>query len=183
MRGDKIVLEFNIIVRYGRKRDLEDIMEMLRLRAKERAEQGGKRTRITKKYREWWLEHLTASRTNPKDPTITLVAEVEGRARGILVLKKTGSDYPMQYSPWWIWVVGVTNGYRNCGLGTALVQSALFEAKRVWGAKKIGLHVVAQNTYAVRLYRNCGFRKVKLIKNNREWNGKRVDSLFMLRHL
>ena len=150
MRGDKVVLEFTIVVRYGRKRDLEDIMEMVRQRNKERAEQGGKRMRVSKKHKEWWLEHLTASRTNKKDPIITLVAEVGGKARGILVLKKTAADYPMQYSPWWIWVVGATNGYRNCGLGTALVTSALFEAKRVWGAKKIGLHVVAQNIYAVR---------------------------------
>ena len=58
--------------------------------------------------------------------------------------------------------VGVVPAYRGCGLGRALVRRALvgfFQA----GLRRAYLEVTAENSGAVRLYRDVGFRRAKIL--------------------
>ena len=51
--------------------------------------------------------------------------------------------------------IGLLIGYRNQGLGSALIRSLLAEGQRVW------LHVALDNSRARRLYERLGFRAVE----------------------
>jgi ribosomal protein S18 acetylase RimI-like enzyme len=58
--------------------------------------------------------------------------------------------------------VGVVPAYRGFGLGTALVRQAL-EGFYQAGLRRAYLEVTAENTAAVRLYRDVGFRRSKTL--------------------
>src|SRR5262245_19461163 len=58
--------------------------------------------------------------------------------------------------------VGVVPGYRNMGLGRALVRQAL-EGFYQAGLRRAYLEVTAENDGAVRLYRDLGFRRAKTL--------------------
>ncbi len=58
--------------------------------------------------------------------------------------------------------VGIAPGYRNRGLGAALLGQAL-EGFRRAGLKRALLEVTAQNEGAIRLYRRLGFRRRKIV--------------------
>lgn len=58
--------------------------------------------------------------------------------------------------------VGVIPSHRGCGIGKWLILNALRGFRDI-GLKKAFLEVTAQNTGAVRLYRQLGFRKVRTV--------------------
>lgn len=58
--------------------------------------------------------------------------------------------------------VGVVPGYRGQGLGTALVKKTL-EGFYLAGLRRAYLEVTAENTTAVNIYRELGFRKAKTL--------------------
>jgi ribosomal protein S18 acetylase RimI-like enzyme len=58
--------------------------------------------------------------------------------------------------------LGIIPGYRGLGLGRALVDRALAGFREA-GLRKAYLEVTAENTSAVRLYRDVGFRKSKTL--------------------
>jgi ribosomal protein S18 acetylase RimI-like enzyme len=58
--------------------------------------------------------------------------------------------------------VGITPAHRGRGVGTALIQAALFGFQQV-GLPRAYLEVTAQNEGAVRLYRRLGFRRTKTL--------------------
>ncbi len=137
MRRDRIVARFSeALIRYGRERDLEDICELVRARSRERIQLGMKPTRVTKKLRCEWLKWLITSNHDPKDPTIVLVAEVNGKAVGLAMVKKS-TELSENHAPWWIWVVGVHVNYRKRGLATALVNTIVEETRKCYDAKKL----------------------------------------------
>lgn len=58
--------------------------------------------------------------------------------------------------------VGVVPAWRGRGLGTALIRQALCGFCRV-GAVRARLEVTAENSQAIRLYQQLGFRKMKTL--------------------
>jgi ribosomal protein S18 acetylase RimI-like enzyme len=58
--------------------------------------------------------------------------------------------------------VGITPAHRGRGVGTALIQAALFGFRQV-GLPRAYLEVTAQNEGAVRLYKRLGFRRTKTL--------------------
>lgn len=58
--------------------------------------------------------------------------------------------------------VGVAPAYRGLGLGRALVFKSL-QGFRASGLRRVYLEVTAENSSAVRLYRDLGFRKAKTL--------------------
>jgi ribosomal protein S18 acetylase RimI-like enzyme len=58
--------------------------------------------------------------------------------------------------------VGVIASYRGMGLGEALVRRALAGFIQA-GLRRAYLEVTAENSAAVRLYRNVGFRRCKTL--------------------
>jgi ribosomal protein S18 acetylase RimI-like enzyme len=73
-----------------------------------------------------------------------------GTIQGVRVTPRYGS----------IQNVGVTPWHRGLGLGSALVQTALFGFRAV-GLQRASLEVTAHNVAAVRLYESLGFRRVR----------------------
>jgi RimJ/RimL family protein N-acetyltransferase len=58
--------------------------------------------------------------------------------------------------------VGITPVHRGLGVGTALIQAAMFGFQQV-GLPRAYLEVTAQNDRAVRLYKRLGFRRTKTL--------------------
>lgn len=60
--------------------------------------------------------------------------------------------------------IGVIAGYRNQGIGAALLRAALKQAKEI-GLKRIELTVRAPNRVAIALYQKLGFEKEGVKRN------------------
>ena len=58
--------------------------------------------------------------------------------------------------------IGVVPAYRGQGLGQALIRKAL-DGFRQAGLRRVYLEVTAENSSAVQLYRNVGFRRAKTL--------------------
>lgn len=68
------------------------------------------------------------------------------------------------------------------GIGTALVQAALAEARHR-GSAKISLRVLGSNTAARRLYATAGFTVEWVLAGEFVLNGQPVDDILMAQHL
>ena len=184
---EKIVRKFKVggetaVIRYGSGSDLEDVAEIYRDGARDRAIRGwSKRSRVTKKFKSELLSDLVAFRKNQKDSKITLVAEIAGRVVGIILVKRTKGNV-VRFAPLWVCYVAVVVKYRRMGVARMLLLSAISETRRLTSAKKIGLRVVKPNP-ARRLYRECGFNRVKTFKGGGKWQDKTVDSMYMVKQL
>jgi ribosomal protein S18 acetylase RimI-like enzyme len=63
--------------------------------------------------------------------------------------------------------LGVVPGHRSRGLGTCLLRAAL-EGFREVGLLRVSLEVTAENRFAIRLYRDHGFRTIKTVFKSAE---------------
>jgi ribosomal protein S18 acetylase RimI-like enzyme len=81
------------------------------------------------------------------------VALVDGEPAGICKLALRGERA-------WIAGVGVCAPHRGSGIGRALMEAAIEEA-RTHGAGELWLEVLVQNTPAIRLYEGLGFEHVR----------------------
>jgi RimJ/RimL family protein N-acetyltransferase len=182
MRRKRIVSRFivngdNVVIRYPKKRDLEGLLEAVRDRLRDRESMGGKIGRISQGRRAWWTAQLLTGR---KAKRVTLLLVINNNVQGSIVVKKTRTGFE-HYAPWWVNIIFVTRGYRGKGLGGKLFRAAISESRRILSARKIGLSVAAPNVRAVKLYLDCGFKEVKVEKNGREWHGRRVDWIRMVK--
>ena len=75
--------------------------------------------------------------------------------------------------------IAVLPGFRNCGLGCALVSRLLAEAAAK-NAERACLEVRASNHPAIRVYEKCGFKRDAVRKKYYQ-NGE--DALLMSKHL
>jgi ribosomal protein S18 acetylase RimI-like enzyme len=76
----------------------------------------------------------------------------------------------------------VLDGYRGRGLGRALMEMALAEARRV-GVTLVELQVFANNYVAVALYERLGFKKVGTVPGKFIRRGQRIDEVKMYKVL
>jgi len=96
-----------------------------------------------------WINDLNE---NPRD--LLLVAEAEGRIVGSIDFH-IGRRRRLAHAG--IFGMGVQPGWRNCGLGNALLGSLLQWARSVPEIEKIYLVVRADNPRAIALYQKHGF--------------------------
>jgi ribosomal protein S18 acetylase RimI-like enzyme len=78
--------------------------------------------------------------------------------------------------------LAVDPAHQRRGLGRALVQAAMEEARRR-GGRKLTLRVLAHNDDARRLYAACGFRTEGILHGEFHLGGAYVDDLLMAREL
>lgn len=78
--------------------------------------------------------------------------------------------------------LAVSPEHQRQGIGLALVQAALEEARRR-GARKVSLRVLAPNARAGRLYERCGFVQEGVLRREFLLNGELVDDLLLACHL
>jgi ribosomal protein S18 acetylase RimI-like enzyme len=107
---------------------------------------------------------------------LLLVAGVDGRVVGQLALQVARygvADLGM----------AIIDGYRNQGIGTALIESALAWAART-DAHKISLEVWPHNEGGLALYRKHGFvEEGRKVRHYRRSNGEIWDAILMGRPL
>jgi ribosomal protein S18 acetylase RimI-like enzyme len=84
------------------------------------------------------------------------VALREGEPAGVALLGIRGDTG-------WIGGMGVVAGVRRGGVGTALMEAVLAEA-RAAGVRVVGLEVLEPNDGAIRLYERLGFRRVRMLE-------------------
>ena len=117
-------------------------------------------------------------RTRPQD---VLVAEIDGEVVGYVTVR---SPTPLASNAHVLQIQGlaVDPAFRRRGIGRALVEAAVAEARRR-GARKISLRVLATNPDAQRLYRSCGFEVEGVLREEFLVGGRYVDDWTMARAL
>jgi len=163
-------------IRYPKKKDFKDVLEILREWYKEREANGDKKNRRDLNDKNWWLLRIVAPK---KKQAVTFILEFEGKARGIVDIKKNAEDYSHTAV---LSIVFVAKKYRHKGFGKVLLQTAISEARKILKVKLITLEANADNIHAIKLYRNCGFQKTGLIKRARFFCGKYVGRLTMVKY-
>jgi len=86
-----------------------------------------------------------------------IIAEASGRPVGYFRLA-----YPL---PWprslWLTYLAVAPEFRDQGWGSGIMRLLLSVAATLEGVEKFGMHTMADNTGAMRLYQSTGFRIIK----------------------
>jgi RimJ/RimL family protein N-acetyltransferase len=75
--------------------------------------------------------------------------------------------------------VGISPGYRGCGLGGLMIRRAVERAFAIPHTYRVELAVYSTNHYAIRCYRKAGFTAEGVRRKCVEVNGKRWDSVQM----
>lgn len=124
---------------------------------------------------EWrdWLAKVNQERE------IILVAELDGTVVGHVSLQPEEWQTSEHVA-----VLGiiVKKGYRNIGIGRALILAA-FDAALVVGYQKITLSVFANNDRAIALYTKMGFRQVGRKEKQFYINKEYIDEILMEKFL
>jgi ribosomal protein S18 acetylase RimI-like enzyme len=115
-------------------------------------------------------------RTMEMPDALLLVAEVDGQVVGqigVQVARYGVADLGM----------AIVDGYRNQGIGTALLEAAISWAARS-GAHKMSLEVWPHNEGGLALYRKLGFvEEGRKVRHYRRSNGEVWDAILMGRPL
>jgi RimJ/RimL family protein N-acetyltransferase len=116
-----------------------------------------------------------------RDPADVLVAEVDGVVAGYAGL---GDNAPIPSHAHVIEIngVGVDPALAGRGVGTAVVEAAVAEARRR-GARKVTLRVLGHNETARRLYARCGFVEEGVLREEFLLDGRYADDVLMARML
>ncbi|MEZ4920443.1 MAG: N-acetyltransferase [Saprospiraceae bacterium] len=111
-----------------------------------------------------------------KDNSLLLVAECDGKLIGNIDL--TGhTRIMMQHTA--VIGMGMLLKWRNCGLGTALMQAAIEWARQQPVLEVLWLQVYAENELGISLYRKMGFAEHGIIPNYFKREGKYFGNLTM----
>lgn len=73
-------------------------------------------------------------------------------------------------------------GYRNLGIGTAMMKIAM-ENAREKGIEKLYLSVFSSNTSAINFYKKCGFETEGILKKQFIIDGRYLDEVYMAKWL
>ena len=78
--------------------------------------------------------------------------------------------------------ISVEKNFRGKGIGKALMEKALENAKSLKPKPKIFmLGVIPTNNIAIKLYKKLGFKKVAMIPNKIQYKGKLVPEIIMMK--
>ena len=120
---------------------------------------------------------IRAINDNPRE--LLLLAEVEGRIVGNIdfhIAKRRRLDHSGEFG------MSVQPGWRNRGIGSALLGSLIEWASGVKEVEKIGLKVRADNDRGIALYKKHGFVQCGRLKDSMKLaDGVYVDDILMER--
>ena len=118
-----------------------------------------------------WVDRVVAGYVGRDDAT-TLLVYVDGTAVGWISLNRDGDAVDLG--------MGIIDGYRSQGIGTAMVVEALAWAEAA-GAAQLRLDVFPHNERALGRYRKFGFTEVeRRVGARQRRSGERWDSLTMV---
>jgi ribosomal protein S18 acetylase RimI-like enzyme len=86
--------------------------------------------------------------------------KLSGSTQSLLV-----SDRTRYKRLFYIMTLGTVSDYRQCGLGTALIENCMEQVERDPSCGVLYLHVITHNLAAIRFYEKLGFLKVQEIPN------------------
>ncbi len=121
------------------------------------------------------VEWINSFRIN--DNSILLIAEYDNQILGNIDL--TGNRRKMMEHTAVVGM-GILQEWRNSGLGTALLSSAIEWAKLNSALELVWLQVYTENKIAINLYRKIGFKEKGIIKNFFKQEGRYFDNLTMV---
>jgi ribosomal protein S18 acetylase RimI-like enzyme len=121
-----------------------------------------------------WADRVVAASVG-RDDAAMLLAYLDGTAVGWISFSREGDVVDLG--------MGVIDGYRSRGIGTAMMEAALTWAESV-GAAQVRLEVFPHNDRAIGLYRKFGFAEVeRRVGAHQRRNGEFWDSLTMVLRL
>jgi ribosomal protein S18 acetylase RimI-like enzyme len=165
-----------VTIRWPQKSDLKDMLEILGDWYRERETKGEEKKRRDPRDKNWWFSRFASPK---RKQAVTLILELDGKAIGMVDIKK--NTYPAAHTAL-LSIIFIAKKYRHKSLGKILLQSAVSEARKILEIKLIILETNADNTYAIKLYRSCGFQQAGLIKGSRLYCGKYVGRLTMVKY-
>jgi L-amino acid N-acyltransferase YncA len=181
MKTDKVVCRFTVkngkevILRTPRWEDLDNLVEHINSLVDEGVEIL-RNVKVTRDQEAEWLEKRLADLKEEK--LLFLVAEVDQRIIGTsAVVKRRGySSHAGDLG------IAIRKGYRNIGIGTAMLETIISEARKT-GIKILFLRVFATNKAARRLYEKMGFKETGLTPNVFYKDGKYIDEATMSKEI
>lgn len=108
--------------------------------------------------------------------SLLLIAEYNGEI--IANIDLTGSGRKIMAHTAMIGM-GIIEGWRNCGLGTELLQAVIHWARQSTVLELLWLQVYTENEIALAIYRKMGFVDAGLIKDFFKKDGRYFDNLTM----
>jgi putative acetyltransferase len=124
--------------------------------------------------------HQTAERLAPRSGTVHLVADIGGRAVGVLELV-TWPDQPRHRHVGEVNLVAVHPEWAGQGAGRALMEAAIELADDWLDLRRLSLVVFVDNPVAVELYRRLGFVVEGTMAGYGFKRGKYIDAHVMAR--
>ena len=167
-----------IVIRYPKLSDFDDIMEMLEEWYRYMMSRGRRNhTDVDEGVRENWRKAVSGLNENHVD----LVAEVDGRVRGFVDMEKKSHNYSHKAE---IGFILVMENYRRLNIACTLLTSVAAELMQV-GIELITLRTDSDNLAGQSLYHKCGFVEVGRIPKERKFrtSGEYVDSVIMAKPL
>ncbi len=158
----------SIVIRKATKGDVSAILKNLKKVAKEQVYLGIEE--VTPVHRRYHTDRLKDRKC------LTIVALVEGKIVGSLTLWHSGLEKMKHVRELGMLVI---EGYREIGVGRALMDYALNWARRQKGVEKVVLGVFSTNKRAMRLYRSFGFKVEGVLKRQHILKGKYADEFRM----
>jgi RimJ/RimL family protein N-acetyltransferase len=157
-----------IVVRRATRKDIPAILRNLKEVAKEEVYLGTER--VTPQHRQRQLERLRDRKS------LTIVAKVQGRIVGSLTLWQSGLKKMRHVRELGMLVI---EGYREIGVGRALIDYSLKWARAQDEVEKVVLGVFSSNRRAFNLYKKFGFKVEGIIRKQHVLKGKYVDEIRM----
>lgn len=159
------------VVRRARPRDLEVLVKNFQRVADEEIYVA------TEKISKAQKKRILATMKNPKN--LSLVADFE-KGAGIVGGLTLVSQHEVKKMRHVLYLgMSVIDGFRENGVGSALMNYALEWAKSRKEIEKISLSVFSTNERAIKLYKKLGFRIEGVLKKQFILKGKYADELVM----
>ncbi len=107
-----------------------------------------------------------------------MVAEVDGKMVGSCEIERR----PGRFSHVGVLGISVKDGYREIGIGQALMKEAEKHAVH-WGLRSILLEVFAINQRAIHVYEKLDYKEIGRIPEGIKYKGEYIDSVQMVKKL
>jgi ribosomal protein S18 acetylase RimI-like enzyme len=179
---EKIVGKINVNgklvrIRYPTLKDVKGLLDYINSLIEERAFIG-KQRKVSEKEESKYVRNLIHKIENKK--SVALVAEQDGKILGFGDVHKNPLDALRYVGSFGI---GIRKEARGMGIGEKLAGLLIKEAKKKLKIKIIELHVFANNTPAINLYKKLGFEEVGRIRKGNYYYGKFIDDIIMVKYL
>lgn len=165
-----------VVIRYPRMSDLEDIMEFMNSVVEEGSYLNMQK-RLKRKEEIEWLSN--ALKGNERGDKIYLVVEVDGRVLGSASVEpKVGAkSHVAEFG------IAIHKDIRGIGIGTELAETIFSETRERLEIELIKLEVFQENERARNFYDKLGFESVGIIHEGALIEGNYQDLIIMQRDL